>query len=97
VGQLGTFIFPYIKGQAYTNHDLSLFKNFSIANGKKLQFRMSAYNFLNHPIAYPDAATNLNLTFTNGQLDDPNGDFGRLPKDNKFGRRIVQLALRFIF
>jgi hypothetical protein len=97
VGQLGTFIFPYIKGQAYTNHDLSLFKNFSIANGKRLQFRMSAYNFLNHPIAYPDAATNLNLTFTNGQLDDPNGDFGRLPKDNKFGRRIVQLALRFIF
>ena len=97
VGQLGTFIFPYIKGQAYHNHDLSLFKNFALGNGRKLQFRLSAYNFLNHPLSYPDPATNLTMTVTNGQLDDPNGDFGRLPKDNKFGRRIVQLGLRFLF
>jgi hypothetical protein len=97
VGQLGAFIFPYIKGQAYHNHDLSLFKNFSIGNGRKLQFRLSAYNFLNHPLSYPDTATNLTMNVTNGQLDDPNGDFGRLPKDNKFGRRILQLGLRFLF
>jgi hypothetical protein len=98
VGQLGNFIFPYIKGQAYYNHDLSLFKNFKIGNGgQKLQFRVSAYNVLNHPIAFPDTATNLNLTFTDGKLDDPNGDFGRLPQDNKYGRRIVQLGLRFLF
>jgi hypothetical protein len=97
VGQLGTFIFPYIKGQAYHNHDLALFKNFALGNGRKLQFRLSAYNFLNHPLAYPDPATNLIMNVTNGQLDDPNGDFGRLPKDNKFGRRIVQLGLRFLF
>ena len=98
VGQLGNFMFPYMKGQAYYNHDLSVFKNFALGDGnKKLQFRMSAYNFLNHPIAYPDPATNLSLTFTDGKLDDPNGDFGRLPKDNKYGRRIVQLALRYMF
>ncbi len=97
-GQLGTFIFPYIKGQSYFNHDLSLFKNFTLGkSGKKLQFRLQAYNFLNHPLSYPDPATNLTMTVTNGQLDDPNGDFGRLPKDNKFGRRIVQLGLRFLF
>ena len=97
VGQLGTFIFPYLKGQAYHNHDLSLFKNFALGNGRKLQFRLQAYNFLNHPLSYPDPATNLTMTVTNGQLDDPNGDFGRLPKDNKFGRRIVQIGLRFLF
>jgi hypothetical protein len=98
VGQLGNFMFPYLKGQAYLNHDLSVFKNFSIGEGgKKLQLRISAYNFLNHPIAYPDPSTNLTLAFTDGRLDDPNGDFGRLPQDNKYGRRIVQLALRFTF
>jgi hypothetical protein len=98
VGQLGNFIFPYIKGQAYVNHDLSLFKNFSIGDGgKKLQLRLSAYNFLNHPIAYPDPSTNLTLQFKDGKLDDPNGDFGKKPEDNKYGRRIVQLALRFTF
>jgi hypothetical protein len=37
------------------------------------------------------------MAVADGKLDDPAGDFGRLPKDNKFGRRIVQLALRFTF
>ncbi len=97
-GRNGNFIFPYIRGQAYINHDLSLVKNFSIGGGrKKLQFRASAYNFLNHPLRYPDVATNLTLRFADGKLDDPSGDFGRLPEDNKFGRRIIQLALRFSF
>jgi hypothetical protein len=98
LGQLGNFIFPYIKDQAYHNHDLAVFKNVSLGTGaKKLQFRVSAYNVLNHPIAYPDPATNINMTFTEGKLDDPNGDFGRLPTDNKSGRRIVQLVVRLLF
>jgi hypothetical protein len=98
-GQNGNFIFPYIKGQPYFNHDLSLFKNFSMGKtgGKKLQLRVSAYNFLNHPIRFPSDSDNLTLRFQDGVRDDPNGDFGRLPEDNKYGRRIVQLALRFMF
>jgi Carboxypeptidase regulatory-like domain len=95
-GNNGNFIFPYIKGQPYTNHDLSLFKNFGIGTkGQKLQFRVSAYNVLNHPIAFPDAATNLTLNFTNGVLTNP--EFAKKNEDNKFGRRIVQLALRYSF
>jgi Carboxypeptidase regulatory-like domain len=95
-GNNGNFIFPYIKGQAYTNHDLSLFKNFGIGTkGQKLQFRVSAYNVLNHPIAFPDAATNLTLNFTNGVLSNP--EFAKKNEDNKFGRRIIQLALRYSF
>ena len=31
------------------------------------------------------------------QHQGPNGDFGRLPTDNKSGRRIVQLGVRFLF
>ena len=96
-GHNGNFIFPYIKGQPYFNHDLSLFKNFSLGHSRKLQFRMSAYNFLNHPIRYPNETDHLTLRFVDGKLDDPDGNFGRLPKDNKYGRRIVQLALRFTF
>jgi hypothetical protein len=96
-GANGNFIFPYMKSQAYFNHDLSVFKNFAMGGHKRLQLRVSAYNFLNHPIAFPDAGKNLTLRFTNGKLDDPSGNFGRLPEDNKFGRRIVQLALRFAF
>ncbi len=95
-GQNGNYIFPYVRGQAYTNHDLSLFKNFGIGSkGHKLQFRMSAYNVLNHPIAFPDAGTNLTLRFDHGVLSNP--EFAKKNDDNKFGRRIVQLALRYSF
>jgi len=95
-GSNGNFILPYLKGQAYWNVDMSVFKNFSLGGAKKLQFRVSGYNVLNHPIAFPDPGTNLTLKFDHGKLANAN-DFGRLPEDNKFGRRIIQLALRFTF
>jgi hypothetical protein len=95
LGTNGTYNMPYMKAQSYSNMDLSLFKNFSIGGDKKLQLRLNAYNALNHPIASPDPGTNLTLRFTNGVMSDPN--FGKLPTDNKFGRRIVQLAVRFTF
>ncbi len=95
-GQNGNFILPYIKGQKYLNHDLSVFKNFGIGSkGQKLQFRASAYNVFNHPIAFPDQGTNLTLQFDHGKLSNP--EFAKLPDNNKFGRRIVQLALRYSF
>jgi hypothetical protein len=56
---------------------------------------VNAYNVFNHPISFPDNGTNLTLRFTNGVLSDPN--FGKKNEDNKFGRRIVQLAVRFTF
>jgi hypothetical protein len=95
-GQNGTYVLPYMKAQPYWNVDLSLFKNFSLGGTKKLQFRSTAYNALNHPIAFPDPGNNLTLRFDHGKLANPD-QFGRLPQDNKFGRRIVQLALRFTF
>jgi hypothetical protein len=95
-GSNGNYVLPYMKAQPYWNVDMSLFKNFSLGGAKKLQFRTSAYNVLNHPIAFPDPGTNLTLKFDHGKLANAN-DFGRLPQDNKFGRRIVQLALRFTF
>jgi Carboxypeptidase regulatory-like domain len=95
VGVNGNYIFPYIKGNAYWNQDLSLFKNFSIGSkGQKLQLRIAGYNVLNHPIATP-FDTDLQLRFTNGVQSNP--DFGKLGTDNKFGRRIVQLAVRYTF
>jgi hypothetical protein len=87
---------PYMKAQDYLNFDFSVFKNFSLGGDKKLQLRASAYNVFNHPIAYPASGTNLTLRFVNGERQvDP--AFGKLPDDNKYGRRIVQLALRFTF
>ena len=36
---------------AYFDSDLALFKNFQITERQKLQFRISAVNWLNHPLS----------------------------------------------
>jgi hypothetical protein len=49
-GQLGTIQMPYMRTPAYFNSDLAVFKNFQINERQKLQFRLSATNWLNHPL-----------------------------------------------
>ena len=96
VGQNGAYVFPTIRTQSYLNHDLSIAKNIPIGgNGQRLQVRVAAYNVFNHPLRVPDTSRNLTLRFENGR--QTNVDFGRLPEDNKVGRRIVQIALRYSF
>ncbi len=92
----GNYNMPYMKAQAFWNLDLSVFWNIDLGGDKKLQLRANAYNALNHPIAYPDGGNNLTLRFDQGVLTNPD-EFGRIPEDNKFGRRIIQLAVRFTF
>ena len=50
-GQQGPLNWPYMRGPAYFDSDLALFKNFQITERQKLQFRISAVNWLNHPLA----------------------------------------------
>jgi hypothetical protein len=94
-GQNGNYVFPNATSQWYVNHDLSVFKNIPVGGNKKFQFRLSAYNIFNHPQRFMDDAANLDLAFANG-VQTAQG-FGLLPEDNKFGRRILQLAFKFYF
>jgi hypothetical protein len=92
----GPYVMPYLRGPSFYNNDLSVFKNWSFSESKRLQFRISAFNFLNHPL--PTLTdSNLVLNYTNGQLTDSTKQlFGRYT-DNKVGRRQIQLALKFFF
>ena len=94
-GHNGSFIFPYLRGPAFFNNDLSLFKDFRVTEKQKLQFRVSAYNFLNHPLtSFVNGDNNLNLSFgSNGAVS--NSRFGYA--NWKVGHRIVQLALKYNF
>jgi hypothetical protein len=49
-GTQGTLIWPYLHNPAYFDSDLALFKNFQITERQKLQFRVSASNWINHPL-----------------------------------------------
>lgn len=94
-GQNGDVIFPAIRGPNFQNHDVSLFKTWEFDEHRRLQFRFSAYNFLNRPNrSFTNGDGNLNLNFDeNGNL--ANSRFGFA--DAKFGRRIIQMAIKFYF
>ncbi|HTD56690.1 MAG TPA: carboxypeptidase-like regulatory domain-containing protein [Silvibacterium sp.] len=100
-GQQGTYIFPTLEGPAYSGNDLSVFKNFTFgqSEAKKLQFRFSGYNFLNHPIrTFTNGDQAFNLTFnSSGQLQQPvpGVDFGTAY--SKIGHRIIQGEMKFTF
>jgi len=49
-GQNGDIIWPYIKGPAFFNSDLAIYKDFLFKEHHKVEFRLSAFNFMNHAI-----------------------------------------------
>jgi len=63
--QDGTLIWPYIKGPAFFNSDLALYKDFHFKEKDKIEFRASAFNFLNHPLwqFQQGSAQDLDLNF----------------------------------
>jgi hypothetical protein len=101
----GVYRLPYIHGPAYQNHNLSLLKNFTVGEGRILQLRAEAFNFLNHPLVSfnNNDPTNLsmgNLNFavagqplTGSQLRAPNFGIANI----KYGSRLVELGAKFTF
>jgi hypothetical protein len=64
-GTNGSFKLPDIHGPMYFNSDLTLIKNVHIKEKQSLQFRLAAFNFLNHPNwqLYGGPAAGLSLGF----------------------------------
>jgi hypothetical protein len=97
VGQNGPTLVPASYGPAFFDSDLGLFKNFQIKESMKLQFRIQASNFLNHPL-WSFNGSNLGLSFTqnaNGSFTNTSPNFGTTT--TKQGNRIVELAVKFYF
>jgi hypothetical protein len=94
-GQQGNYVWPVLTGPGFFNTDISVFKNFTMgqSESKKLQFRFSGYNFLNHPNrTFLSGDQGLNLTFnSSGALANPNFGYAT----NTIGHRILQGMIRF--
>jgi hypothetical protein len=95
IGQNGPTMQPVLYGPAYFNSDLGIFKNFSVTERMKLQFRANAQNFLNHPLWSFYNSGNLSLGFngTTGLVNTPL--FGTTTI--KQGHRIMQVSVTFSF
>jgi hypothetical protein len=105
-GETGDAARYVFRGPGINNWNLSLFKNFPLGNShRRLQFRVEAYNLLNHTQFGPAPGTNVS-TATGGQGVDNTVRFdaaGRQVNTN-FGKatsarnaRIIQGSLRFSF
>ncbi len=98
----GTLIWPYIKGPAYFNSDLSLYKNFNFKERQNVQFRFQTYNFLNHPLPEFNASgsnNDLSLVFNQGgnlAMSNQNAFTTGKPL-NTVGRRVLMLSLKYTF
>ena len=100
VGKNGPTLLPVSYGPAFFNWDMALFKNFRISESKNVQFRVSGYNWLNHPLwSFPDSG-NLSLKFQQDPakgytFTQANTNFGKTTV--KQGARIVEFAVKFYF
>jgi hypothetical protein len=96
VGHNGPTVLPEVFGPAFFDSDLSLFKNFQMSEAKRIQFRFSAYNFLNHPLnSFIDSGAD-NMTLRLGaDGKNTNKNFGTTT--DKYGHRTIQLAVKFYF
>lgn len=96
-GVQGNYIFPTLTGPGFFDTDMSVTKNFTMgkSESKKLEFRLSGYNFINHPnLTFLSGDNNLNLKFNSaGALS--NSTFGYAT--NTIGHRIMEGVIKFIF
>ena len=95
MGTAGTTSMPYIAGPAYFNSDLSFTKNVSITERHKLEFRVQAFNFLNHDQwSFDTGDGNIKAEFdSTGNLK--NSNFGVATR--KFGHRLIELGIKYSF
>ena len=101
-GREGNIIWPYIHGPAFFNSDLSLFKNFTIREHQKIQFRLEAFNFLNHPLPQFGLQGNNDVTLNfNGPSNTASALNTNALTTGKpgftTGRRVVEFAVKYNF
>jgi hypothetical protein len=95
-GTAGTTNMPYLPGPHYFNSDLSLAKNINLTERQQLQFRVQAFNFLNHDQwSFNTNDPNLQLKFNADGTMKNSSNFGVATQ--KFGHRLMELSVRYQF
>lgn len=109
LGVNGQTIWPDIQAPKFFNSDVALAKNFKVRESQSVQFRASAFNFLNHPLPEFGDASDVNLRLgcnsTTQDAQTPTCDQGGLninpqttgkPYYEK-GRRVMEVSLKYLF
>jgi len=104
VGQQGGKNYPYMSMAAYFNNDLALYRSFTIHENNQLQFRISAFNWLNHPLPGYSSLTPLTLAYN---VDYGSKAITKNYNTNTWGvmdtksaapyQRIIELNVKYLF
>ena len=106
VGTQGGQKYPYMSTAAYMNNDLAIYRAFHVPGheGQQVQFRASAFNWLNHPLPQFSSQTPLNLAYT---VDYASKQITNNYNTNAFGvmdtksaapyQRIIELNVKYFF
>lgn len=101
--QQGDVIWPYIKGPAFFNSDLAVYKDFLFKEHHKIELRFSAFNFLNHPLEQlgisGNADLSLNFSGPNNSLSQTNlnaATNGKALFKNE-APRVIEFAAKYNF
>jgi hypothetical protein len=108
VGTYGGQKYPYMSMGSYFDNDLALYKSFRIREGQAVQFRVSAFNWLNHPLPDFSNANQIGLHYNvdyNTKAITLNQAAGQTPKNFGFMdskspgpfERIIELNVKYTF
>jgi len=102
-GQNGQTIWPYIRNPHYIGSDLAVFKAFRVNDSQRVEIRVSATNWMNHPNAQFGLAGNADNTLLFNGLStgsaltyNSNSSTSGIPQ-NKVGFRWLQFAGKYYF
>lgn len=104
IGQQGGHNYPYMSMAAYFNNDLALYRSFTIHENNQIQFRISAFNWLNHPLPQYSSLQPLTLSYN---VDYVSKAITKNYDTNTFGvmdtksaapyQRILELNVKYFF
>ncbi|MFT4112779.1 carboxypeptidase regulatory-like domain-containing protein [Silvibacterium sp.] len=109
MGVNGPSVIPYIKGPSFFVSDLGLYKSFTVHEGQQIQFRVQAFNFLNHPLPELGEGSDVDLHMTCNQSSTSAGgcDLGGANENTTTNgnaeykasgqNRVMELALKYTF
>lgn len=94
-GHNGNIVWPYIKGPAFFNSDLSVYKTFKFKERHSVELRLEAFNFLNHPLKTFNLGNNVNLIFNSAGVNSNANTDGYA--HYKLGGRVMEMSVKYSF
>jgi hypothetical protein len=97
INQNGPAVFPNVKGAAFLDTDLGVYKNFAMRDKQSIQFRLSGFNFINHPLPQFGIGPDVDLELTGGANGTNTNTATTGRPQFEVGRRVIEVAIKYVF